>query len=94
MKPSKLWNKNFILLWLGNTQTGIGNTFYIVALSYLMLELTGSPKHTAYTMAAFTLPFIFSPIVGMIVDRINMKPYLVIDRPYPGFLYVFNFLFI
>lgn len=50
MEPLNLWNKNFILLWLGNAQSGIGNTFYIIALSYLMLELTGSPKYTAFTL--------------------------------------------
>lgn len=78
MGEGKLWNRNFILLWLGNAQSAVGNTLYIVALSYLILDLTGSPKYTAITMAAAALPYIFSPFAGAIVDRINMKKYLVI----------------
>ncbi|KYQ87992.1 MULTISPECIES: MFS transporter [Thermoactinomyces] len=85
MEPLNLWNKNFILLWLGNAQSGIGNTFYIIALSYLMLELTGSPKYTAFTMAAFAVPFVLSPLVGTMVDRVNMKPFLVVGDIIRGF---------
>lgn len=78
MAEQKLWNRNFILLWLGNAQSYIGNSLYIVSLSYLVLELTGTPKYTAMAMASAAIPYIFSPVAGAIVDKINMKKCLII----------------
>lgn len=78
MAPTTLWNKNFLLLWLGQAQSACGNTFYIVALTYIIIDLTGSPKYTALTMAAGTIPFVFSPLIGAIIDRTNMKPILIL----------------
>lgn len=75
---TRLWNKNFFLLWIGHSQSAIGNALYILSLSYLMLDLTGSPKYTAFAVAASTLPYILSPIAGTLVDRFNMKPVLII----------------
>lgn len=93
MTAQKLWNKNFLLLWLGHAQSGIGNALYIVALSYLILDLTGSPKFTAITMAAAAAPYILSPLAGTIVDRIHMKRYLVIGDFVRGSLMLIICLF-
>ncbi|SFS53831.1 MFS transporter [Marininema halotolerans] len=76
-QPATLWNKNFILLWLGSAQTRMGTALYIVALSYLVLELTGSPKYTAYAIAVTAIPYLFSPLAGALVDRVDTKKYLV-----------------
>ncbi|SDX96995.1 MFS transporter [Thermoactinomyces sp. DSM 45892] len=78
MSPTKLWNRNFTLLWIGQAQSVCGNILYLVALTYLVLNLTGSPKYTAITMAAGTIPYVLSPLVGVMIDRINIKPYLVV----------------
>lgn len=81
---SKLWNKDFFLLWIGHSQSGIGNALYIMSLSYLMLELTGSAKYTAFAVAASTVPYILSPIAGTMVDRFNMKPVLILSDVFRG----------
>ncbi|TCP68577.1 MFS transporter [Baia soyae] len=89
MSSTKLWNQNFLLLWIGQAQSLCGNILYTVALTYLVLDLTGTPKYTAITMAAGLIPYVFSPLVGVMIDRINIKPYLVVGDLIRGLLMIF-----
>ncbi|SDV99710.1 Transmembrane secretion effector [Marininema mesophilum] len=73
-----LWNRNFTLLWLGSAQSRVGTALYIVALTYLVLDLTGNAKYTAITLAVAAIPYLFSPLAGALVDRLDMKKYLVV----------------
>ena len=41
-KESKLWNRNFFLLWQGQLVSAFGDALYTIALSFFVLELTGS----------------------------------------------------
>lgn len=87
-----LWNKDFVLLWIGHSQSGIGNALYIMSLSYLMLELTGSAKYTAFAIAASSIPYILSPIAGTVVDRFVMKPVLIISDFFRGCIMIIIYL--
>ncbi|MBS7531656.1 MFS transporter [Hazenella sp. IB182353] len=51
---------------------------YVVALTYLVLETTGSPKYMALTMIFATIPYLLSPLAGALIDRLNMKPYIIV----------------
>jgi len=37
-----LFNREFRYLWIGNTISGCGDQFFLVALPWLILQLTGS----------------------------------------------------
>lgn len=55
-KKQKLWNRNFLLLWQGQTVSVLGDAFYDIAISFFVLELTGSTVVMGTVMALVTIP--------------------------------------
>lgn len=86
----KLYNKDFLLLWLGMAQSAVGNAFFVVAVSYLILHLTGSSTYIGIAWAARSVPYIFGPLAGTLVDRFKMKWVLVFGDTM-RFLIMFTF---
>ncbi|MBB6098669.1 DHA3 family macrolide efflux protein-like MFS transporter [Deinobacterium chartae] len=74
---TKLWNKDFTLYWLGTAQATFGTSLAGVALSFLVLELTGSAASMGITLALALAPGLLSPLAGTLVDRIPLKLPLV-----------------
>ena len=73
-----LANRDFRALWLAQllAQTSQHAIHFIQMV--LVERLTGSTVHLAFTILAFTLPgIIFSPIAGVVVDRLPKKFILV-----------------
>ncbi|RDI45756.1 MFS transporter [Falsibacillus pallidus] len=75
-----LWkNRDFLLLWVGNTVSVFGNRLYMIALMWYIAEKTGSSVALGLSVLCFTIPtVIFSPIAGVLSDR-NLKKQLLIS---------------
>lgn len=72
-----LWNKDFILWWLGSVQSSLGSALSGLALSFLVLHQTGSAGAMGVNLALSMLPALLSPLAGTLIDRIPLKLPLV-----------------
>ncbi|HTK28182.1 MAG TPA: MFS transporter [Vicinamibacterales bacterium] len=67
-------NRNFRLLFLGQTVSQLGDWFNAVAVYALLLDLTGSATAVAWMMVVQFLPIaLFGPFAGVVVDRIDRR---------------------
>ena len=67
-------NRNFRLLWGGEAISLIGDQFYLVALPWLVLTLTGSALAIGTVLAAAAIPrALFMLIGGALTDRLNPR---------------------
>ena len=74
MSTSIIKNKNFGLLWVGHLISHAGDAVYMIALPWLMLDLTGSKSLTSYiAMAAYLPAVLFGLVAGVLIDRYNRK---------------------
>lgn len=76
-----LANRHFRALWLAQllAQTSQHAIHFIQLV--LIEQLTGSTIHTGFTILAFTVPgIIFSPVAGVVVDRLPKKWILVFSN--------------
>ena len=74
MSTSIIKNRNFGLLWAGHLISHAGDAIYMIALPWLMLELTGSKSLTSYVaMAAYLPAVLFGLVAGVLIDRYNRK---------------------
>ena len=74
MSTSIIKNRNFGLLWLGHLISHAGDAVYMIALPWLMLELTGSISLTSHVaMLAYLPAVLFGLVAGVIIDRYNRK---------------------
>ena len=74
MLTSIIKNRNFGLLWVGHLISHAGDAVYMIALPWLMLELTGSIILTSYVaMVAYLPAVLFGLVAGVSVDRYNRK---------------------
>ena len=73
-------NKNIIFLWVGHFISHIGDSIYIMALPWLILDLTGSKTSTALVMTSVYLPtLIFGLFAGTLADRFPRKSVMMIS---------------
>ncbi len=74
----KLFNKNFLLLLQGKLVSNMGDVLYSVALSYWILETTGSKTIMGMILAMQTfVKVLFSPFGGVVSDRTSRKGIIV-----------------
>ncbi len=77
-KSSIFKNRNFILLWVGQTISIIGDNLYYLALMWWVLEKTGSTAAMATVAICSAIPsVILGPIAGTYADRIDRKKLLI-----------------
>ena len=75
---TKLWNKNFIMLVIGQIVSLFGNAILRFALPMYILLESGSPELMGRVMALSIIPMIIiSPFGGVLADRINKKRLIV-----------------
>ncbi|MGE6257293.1 MFS transporter [Heyndrickxia sporothermodurans] len=73
-----LANKNFLLLWMGNAVSILGNRFYNIAIMWYIIKKTGSSLALGLSVLCFTIPSVLiMPFVGVLADR-NMKKQLLV----------------
>ena len=71
---SILKQRTFLLFFLGNIISLIGFGFNLIAVSWLVLEKTGSEIVLGQMIAASTIPgLIISFFTGYIIDKTNRK---------------------
>ncbi len=67
-------NRNFRLLYIGQTVSQLGDWFNAVAVYALLLDLTGSATAVAWMMVVQFLPIaLFGPAAGVVVDRVDRR---------------------
>ena len=75
---TKLWNKNFIMLVIGQTISLFGNAILRFALPFYIYLASGSPELFGRVMGISVIPMIFiSPLGGVLADRVNKKRLIV-----------------
>src|SRR5438270_11880207 len=71
-------NRNFRLLFIGQTISQLGDGFNAVAVFALPLDLTGSATAVAWMMIVQFLPMaVVGPIAGVIVDRVDRRRLMI-----------------
>ncbi|WP_433750861.1 MFS transporter [Falsibacillus pallidus] len=75
-----IWkNRDFLLLWSGNTVSVFGNRLYMIALMWYIAERTGSSVALGLSVLCFTIPTVLlSPVAGVLSDR-NFKKQMLIS---------------
>jgi len=73
-----LEERNFRLLWIGQTTSGLGDTLVYVALAFAVLALTGSAIDLGLVLAANALPRVILLLVGGVwADRLPRQLVMV-----------------
>ena len=69
-EPGQLLNRNFVLLWIGQTISQLGNQAYALAVSFWLMEKTGSASLMGLLLTVSTLPgVLLAPFGGTFADR-------------------------
>ncbi len=75
-----LWrNRDYLLLWSGQTVSAVGTEVSNLAFPLLFLALTGSPAQAGFAAALRSVPYlIFGLPAGALVDRWNRKRTMIL----------------
>ncbi|GGR90061.1 MFS transporter [Deinococcus sedimenti] len=84
--PDRLWNRSFLLWWLGSAQSALGTALAGIATSFLVLHQTGSAGKMGVNLALALLPGLLSPLFGTLVDRLPLKIPLILGNVLRGAL--------
>ncbi len=72
--------RDFLLLWVGQSTSLLGDQFHFIAMSWLVLQMTGDPLALGAVMALGGIPrAIFTVIGGAITDRISPRRVMLIS---------------
>lgn len=79
-KTRPLWfNRDYMLLWSGQTISSVGSGVSGIALPFLVLFVTHSPAVAGYAFAIRAVPYlIFSLPAGALIDRWNRKLVMIL----------------
>ena len=76
-----LLQRDFRLLWVGQSISSLGDQFYLVALPWLILQLTGSSLKLGAVMLAATIPrVVFQLLGGAASDRIKPHKLMLVSN--------------
>ncbi len=77
--PSLWRNRDYMLLWAGQTVSAIGNNITTIALPLLILDLTNSPSAAGFAEALRAVPYLLLSLpVGAFIDSWNRKRVMII----------------
>jgi len=80
-------NRNFRLLFIGQTVSQLGDWFNAVAVYALLLDLTGSATAVAWMLIVQFLPMAFvGPLAGVVVDRVDRRRLMIVADLVRGFV--------
>ena len=84
---NKLWTKNFTIITLGTIISMLGNSVSGFAISFLVLDMTGSTFLYSLFLVVYFLPEILAPIVaGPLLDHFSRrKTIYILDLSPPGY---------
>ena len=73
-----LWNRNFLLYWLGLAGSALGDALAFVALPFLVLNVSDAPSTLATAVVLASLPRFLGPLIGSVADRLHLKAPLIV----------------
>jgi MFS family permease len=74
-----LFNRDFRYLWIGNTVSGCGDQFFLVALPWLILQLTGSGAVLGGIMMVGAIPRAALMLIGgAVTDRVSPRKIMIL----------------
>src|SRR4029077_17163944 len=80
-------NRNFRLLYIGQTISQLGDWFNAVAIFALLLDLTGSATAVAWVMIVRFRPgAIVGPLAAVVVDRVDRRRLMIVTDLLRGVL--------
>ncbi len=86
-KPSKLMNRNFLLLWQGQSISQIGNQVAIVVMLLWVKQVTDSATLVGLIAMTSTLPSVFlGPIGGTFADRYSRRHIIIYSDAISGMI--------
>lgn len=68
-----LWNRDFLLYWLGIAASALGDAFVFVALPFLVFSAGGGAAEVATTMVLASVARFFGPALGTLADRLPLR---------------------
>lgn len=76
-----LSNRNFRLFWVGETISLLGDQFYLIALPWLVLQLTGDPLIMGTVLAVAGIPrALFMLFGGVLTDRFTPRLVMLVSN--------------
>ncbi len=88
-------NNNYKLLFTGNLVSEIGNSLMGIAMSFYILDLTGSSLSMGlFLFVIIGARILFSPLAGVLVDRFNRVRVIYMTDYFRAILYVVLALYI
>ena len=82
--PVTLWNRSFVIWWLGSAQSAFGTALSGIATSFLILHQTGSAGQMGVNLALALLPGLLSPLFGTVVDQLPLRVPLMVGNVLRG----------
>ena len=74
-----LFNRDFRYLWVGNAISGCGDQFFLVALPWLILQLTGSGAVLGGIMMVQAIPRAALMLIGgAVTDRVSPRKIMIL----------------
>src|SRR5580658_6933941 len=74
-----IFNREFRYLWIGNTISGCGDQFFLVALPWLILQLTGSGTILGGIMMVGAIPRAALMLIGgAVTDRFSPRKIMIL----------------
>ncbi|HEY6621797.1 MAG TPA: MFS transporter [Steroidobacteraceae bacterium] len=74
-----IFNRDFRYLWIGNTVSGCGDQFFLVALPWLILQLTGSGAVLGGIMMVGAIPRAALMLIGgAVTDRVSPRKIMIL----------------
>jgi MFS family permease len=74
-----VFNREFRYLWIGNTVSGCGDQFFLVALPWLILQLTGSGAVLGGIMMVEAIPRAALMLIGgAVTDRVSPRKIMIL----------------
>ena len=72
-------HRDFALLWLGQAISLVGDGVYLVAIAWLVYDLSNAPSALALVGVAWTLPLVAALLVtGVLSDRVERRRLLIV----------------
>ena len=82
-----LAERNFRLLWMGESVSVFGNFFHMIALAWVVLEVTGSGLALGTVMMAAAIPrALFMLFGGVLSDRVSPRLVMMVSNTAQGAL--------
>ncbi len=76
-----LWVRDFLLLYIGESISLLGDQFYLVALPWLTIQLTNSPLSLGTVLMAAAIPrAMFLLIGGVVSDRLPPRSIMLLSN--------------